>query len=229
MLNNAIIQDNDSVVIDGKSIHRLQIIARLISTDVGETMVKYLVDDGTGQVEVQYWNTDGESEYVKNVRSSIQLNTYVAFIGKVRLMNAQKQIHAFNVRPVKDYNEVTHHFLQAVFDHYQRVKGPLINATMGNNSNTSYGNMAGGYVMESGGGGGVAANNSGVDVQSKAVNDLLLREGADNDEGLSVTTIAKKLNMNPALALSICQALIAEGFLYSTIDEQHFKSTGSTL
>ena len=43
--------------------------------------------------------------------------TYARVVGKVRNFQGTKQIVAFDVRPVKDFNEVTYHMINAVQVH----------------------------------------------------------------------------------------------------------------
>ena len=43
--------------------------------------------------------------------------SYVRVVGKIRNFQGQKQVVAFDVRPVKDFNEITYHMINAVSVH----------------------------------------------------------------------------------------------------------------
>lgn len=48
--------------------------------------------------------------------------TYVRVIGSVRTFQDSLHIVSHDTRPVADPNEVTHHFLECIYQHCQRTK-----------------------------------------------------------------------------------------------------------
>ena len=72
---------------------------------------------------------------------------------------------------------------------------------------------------------------AGMDKDSRMVHDAFASD-MTTDTGLSVNQVAERLKtrgINVAKVKNICQLLMAEGFIYSTIDDDHFKSTGSLV
>jgi replication factor A2 len=48
--------------------------------------------------------------------------TYVRVIGTVRSFQDTLHVVSHDVRAVEDHNQITHHFLEAIFQHCQRTK-----------------------------------------------------------------------------------------------------------
>lgn len=51
------------------------------------------------------------------------MGVYVRVHGTMRSLNKERSLLAFHVHPVSDFNEVTYHALQAVFQHAHLTKG----------------------------------------------------------------------------------------------------------
>ena len=49
----------------------------------------------------------------------------VAIVGMVKDYESKKYIQIIAMRPVLDWNERTHHFLEATFLHLQNTRGPI--------------------------------------------------------------------------------------------------------
>ena len=48
---------------------------------------------------------------------------YIRVIGNVKVFNEKRQVTAFNVRPIDDFNEVTHHAMESIYCHLKATKG----------------------------------------------------------------------------------------------------------
>lgn len=236
MLMMGEVGNDDKVTVDGKPVSKVAILGKVTKLEHKETAIIFVVDDGTAQIEVQRWAQDEESAFVKEQNAALAENAYVHVVGKFRTLTNRKQIHAFSVRPITDHNEITNHFLQVIFEHYQRVKGPLSRLTgaglAGGIQNVSgnYGGSAMGftnaYAGGAGGGGMMGGPQDAMDPQSRAVHDAFAAD-MSSDSGLSISAVAARLKMSVPQVTAVCQNLVNEGFMYSTIDEQHYKSTGS--
>ena len=91
------------------------------------THIVYKIDDRTGPwVKVQRWLEDQESTNVSE-RSSCREGMYVRVIGHLKSFNKQKSVTAFCVRPIEDFNEVSHHLSEVMFAHLAATKGvPIV-------------------------------------------------------------------------------------------------------
>ena len=54
-----------------------------------------------------------------------RIGQYVSVVGQVKAFGEDIQTQAFDVRPITDFDEVTHHFLEAIYCHLYMTKGPL--------------------------------------------------------------------------------------------------------
>jgi hypothetical protein len=70
----------------------------------------------------------------------------------------------------------------------------------------------------------VATRGSAARLQSRVLS-YFQTNGADEDFGCSVTDAVQALRANGHQVRAIVEELVAEGHLYSTIDEEHFKAT----
>ena len=44
-------------------------------------------------------------------------------VGHLRTFNKQRNVLAFNIRPIEDFNEVSHHLAQVIYGHLDATKG----------------------------------------------------------------------------------------------------------
>lgn len=60
----------------------------------------------------------------------IREGIYVKVIGNIRVFNKQRSVVAFYIRPIEDFNEVTHHLAECVYAHVSFTKGiPVVSIT----------------------------------------------------------------------------------------------------
>ena len=97
-------------------------------------------------------------------------------------------------------------------------------ASSSSNSGGAYGGGGyGGGAVAMGGGGG-----SGLDQKSETVLAAFRAEGENNDDGASLDVVAARLarvGITRQDIEKVVDMLTTDGLIYSTIDEQHFKTT----
>lgn len=213
---------DDTLIIDDQEITNVSLVARIVSKEEQNVACNLCLDDGTGQIKTQYYVDQAEDETMRQRRAEWQPGTYVRVHGSMRSLNRERSLLAFNVHPVTDFNEVTYHSLQAVFQHAHLTKGaaamkPEGGAPAYNGATaTAPAPAAGGY------GGG-----DQLPPMQKEVLDIYTNEraaGTLGGQGLSVAEVAQKLGGRLSVA-QVQQAVVAltdQGHLYSTIDDQHF-------
>lgn len=171
---------------------------------------------------------------------------YVRVVGNLRTFQGKVSLSAFSVAPIEDFNEVTHHFLDAIYVHCYNTKGPLQGANSGAAAaGNAFGapvktgfdvpvgqqawNQGGGaYLGQSGmGGGGMdyGMMDSNFSPEQKAILDVL--GTCTSDRGLKIDQIFTDLRgqMSEDQLRGALNYLTSEGHVYSTIDENHFKRT----
>ncbi|CAF0775509.1 unnamed protein product [Brachionus calyciflorus] len=183
--------------------------------------VTYLIDDMTTpeiHVKLQADEADDmETDEPKPQLSQFMENQYVKVFGIIKSLQNQKIVQAFRILPIKELNEITHHILDCMnASIYYVSKGSCDNLDMhmGNpirESNTGFGDNAG---LSTSGLNGLYSNISNLIKQSK------------NSEGVHIRDICAHYKNYPESKIrEALEFLSTEGHVYSTIDDEHFKST----
>lgn len=173
---------------------------------------------------------------------------YARVVGNLRTFQDKVTLSAFTVTPIEDFNEITHHLLDAIYVHCYNTKGPLQGgggAAAGNSFNTpvkggntgfdvpigqqAWNQGGGAYLGQSGMGGGGGMDygmmDSNFSPEQKAILDVL--GTCTSDRGLKIDQIFTDLRgqMSEDQLRGALNYLTSEGHVYSTIDENHFKRT----
>lgn len=226
---------DDTLTIDGKEITNVTIVGRVLATQESGLTFGLTIDDGTGQAAVKIWISDDESDTDRQRRAEWRQGVYVRVHGHVSSFGKAQEVIAFNIRPVADFNEVTYHFLQCIFQHVHLTKGGGAALGTGGGAAAPVGGMkqeaAGGYAAPVGGYGAAPAAgynpNSGLTaVQNDVMTFFNAPEAQQGDAGISIEDVLARAGGRYSLVQvrEAVDALQNEGHLYSTIDENHFKS-----
>ena len=81
----------------------------------------YVVEDGTGRIEVKTWNDENEEVQAMKCSGLLE-NVYVQVIGQLKEFNNSKHVMAFDIKPVVDFNCLTHHYVECIYQHVQATK-----------------------------------------------------------------------------------------------------------
>ncbi|KAJ8067796.1 hypothetical protein OCU04_003393 [Sclerotinia nivalis] len=203
--------------IDGSEVTQLSFVGQVHSISTQATNNTYKVDDGTGLIEVKQWiDNDAEPDNAKPVPQEGQ---YIHVWGRLKSFHDKRHVGAHIIRPVTDMNEVTFHGLEATLVHLHFTRGPIPTAGA---MKTESGD---GMFVDSYGGNNVSTATGGrvlaahVTPNSRAVFNLLQSE-PQNNEGLNVNIIATKLGMPVAEVYKCGDQLLAEGCIYTTVDDE---------
>jgi len=202
------------------------IVGTVLSMESQALATNFVIDDGTGRTDVRWWN-DTEGDSAANKGSHISEMTYVRCVGKVRNFQGTKQVVAFDVRPVQDFNEITYHMLNAVQIHLSCTTAAPAPA---DNNGPGFGYGAAPVAHStpaSTGAAPVMADNGLNDVQ-KLVMQIIESNGA-GEMGCEFGNVKSQLGnrFNETQLREAIEFLSSEGHLYSTIDEDHFKATSA--
>lgn len=86
---------------------------------VSPTNVVYQIDDRTGPwIKVQKWMSEQDS----SDQATCQEGMYVKAIGHLKMFNNQRSVTAFLIKPISDFNEVTHHLAEVMACHLMATK-----------------------------------------------------------------------------------------------------------
>lgn len=224
-LNTAEIRDS-KFKIDGKEVSQISLIGIILSVEVQNTNINYMIDDGTGKINVRvYVDTDDESQKQSQWRE----NMYVRVIGNLRVFQNGPSVVGFTLIPLTDFNELTFHFLECIHTHCTNtMQAPNSGssqpaATLAQPMNQPVKSEGGiSVTMNDGNGGG--AGNIGNDAQRQVMD--VFNKDSNSETGTSIGVVCERLpHLNREEIQKAIEYLSDEGHLYSTIDEEHYKST----
>jgi replication factor A2 len=179
-----------------------------------------------------------QSDYNVQHRGEWTEGVYVSLIGHPKIFQERRSIVAQRVRAVQDHNEITHHMLECLYVHLHNKRVTTATTDMmglssapGYHAGNSYDYYAGAPASSSSaaaaagfGGGDVGGGGGGFTPLQQAVLNLCRRPAP---QGVPLQEILAQLaSMGDTNAIrSAIQFLTDEGHLYTTIDDEHFKST----
>ncbi|XP_062848243.1 replication protein A 32 kDa subunit [Trichomycterus rosablanca] len=218
-------QAEDIFRVGDVEVAQVTIVGIIKSTDKSMTNIQYKVDDMTAApMDVKQW-VDTEDPSVDS--SVIPPNTYVKVSGNLRSFQNNRSLVAFSVRPLDDMNEITSHMLEVVQAHLLLSKpqamtggGGGMNSSMASVSRTGMGSMdtSGGYSGAS------AMANNGLNPNQNQV--LCMIKSCPEPQGISIQELKQRLGgMSIIVIRQVVDFLSNEGHIFSTIDEDHFRST----
>jgi len=215
---------DEKLKIEDTEVHMVTFVGTVENIESKQTNISYSVRDDTGTIEVVQW-IEGEG----NAVSSIQVveNTFCRVIGSVRQSQDKRHIMAFRVAPVTNVNEITSHLLET---QYIKLKMRQLKSKMGqpfnNNSvssNSMGGSMSGPLASTGFSSSGITGLTSFQTMVYSIIQATLVETGIEKSQIYSAVK-GKMASRDVDAALEF---LCSEGHIYSTIDEDHFKSTDS--
>jgi replication factor A2 len=174
----------------------------------------YLVDDMTStEINVKLQSDDPddmESEEARPTQIQFMENQYIKVFGIIKSLQGEKIVQAFRILPIKELNEVTHHILECMNAsvHYHTKGGE--DMQMNNGSENTNQNQNNG--------------NSGLDSLHSQLSSLI--KNCNSSQGMHIKEICGYLkSFSEEKIRDTLEFLSTEGHVYSTIDDEHFKST----
>jgi len=153
---------DDPVMIDEVEVSQLHMMARILSVDVQSSHTSYTINDYTGTLAVKQWHQDDQQQ-----GPNIAEGTWVHIFGRINSFQGKCSINAFDVIPVTDFNEITHHFTEVIFAHLMNLETAkkqamgMNNGSMMGMGNSSTNDMGPGYGNGVNSGNGGFGGNSG--------------------------------------------------------------------
>jgi len=214
-------QPDESFKLGSLDIHLVTIVGLVKSVDIQQTMTTYVIDDMTGPpLEAKYTEQKdgGGNEWDEK---PIVENSYVRLFGMVRFMQNKLTMTIFKIRPVTDIAEITSHLLEVVqarvgAGYLQKFNSGAIKSEPG------FDGLGGASKRPFSEAFGI----NGLNAQQTLVYNAI--RSCNDDTGCSLDSLYRSIkNLSPDQIRSCTVFLNDEGHIYTTISDQHFKSTDS--
>ncbi|XP_031708839.1 replication protein A 32 kDa subunit [Anarrhichthys ocellatus] len=218
-------QVDEAFKVGDVEVAQVTIVGIIRSTDKSMTNIQYKVDDMTGApMDVKQW-VDTEDPGVDS--TVLPPGTYVKVSGNLRSFQNHRSVVAFSVRPLEDMNEITSHMLEVVQAHLALCKPQAMSSAGGGGGTGCDVTPISRPAVESRGGSYEGANdmvNNGLSANQNQV--LSLIRGSRDAKGISIQELKQRLGiMSMNVIKQAVEFLSNEGHIFSTIDEDHYKST----
>jgi len=221
----------DTFSVEGIEAHVVTLVGLVRGVETSTTKVSMYLDDQTGTIEcINYVGTDGDSSEPTMLAEA----TYGRVVGALRKMKGQKYVIIFKTAPVTDLNEITCHMLEVIQTRMKlkKLKEADAQKPAPGTSDNSFGNsMLAGGLGPTGtgdaGGSNVAGNIAGFSANQNLVHRIICsaREESGMHKDQIIAAVKNKINQKELM--EILDFLSNEGHVFSTVDDDHYKSTDS--
>ncbi|PKA48095.1 Replication protein A 32 kDa subunit A [Apostasia shenzhenica] len=116
--------DKSNFVVDGADATNVKLLGIMISKIERVTDVSFTLDDGTGRISVNRWINESSDT---NEMALVHNGAYVSISGSLKGFQGKRQVVAYSVRPVIDFNEVTLHYLECIHVHLDNTRPKVEN------------------------------------------------------------------------------------------------------
>jgi len=226
--------EDESFLLDGQEVSLVKIVGTIIEEERQSTNVTLQVEDASGRMEVKMWIAE-DGDLGDDTRAEWAQGVTVEVVGQLRSYNGAKNITAYSIKKIEDFNAVSHHMLEAIYVHLRNTN----KITQGNSAVKTESTMQSMNAMQTNS---FNSNNFGAQQITSAGGDHMGSGNVTNDQILAVFSAdsgeagvalsqvqsilsSKNINIGAGQIKQIVDGLCEEGLLYSTIDDEHFKST----
>ncbi|XP_034029943.1 replication protein A 32 kDa subunit [Thalassophryne amazonica] len=218
-------QADEAFKVGDVEVSQITIVGVIRSTDKSMTNIQYKVDDmTTAPMDVKQW-VDTEDPSIDS--TVLPPGTYVKVSGNLRSFQNHRSMVAFSIRPLEDMNEITSHMLEVVQAHMVLSKPQNTSGGGGVGSSNITAGVSGLAMGNVGGmGAAYAGASNGLSTSQNQV--LSLIRSCPEPQGISIQDLKMRLGgISLATIKQAVEFLSNEGHIFSTIDDDHYKSTDS--
>ncbi|VVA96268.1 unnamed protein product [Arabis nemorensis] len=227
-LNSVSTNGESNFSIDGVDINTVAIVGRVTRMENRITQVDFVVDDGTGWVDCVRWcHERQETEEME----AVKLGMYVRLHGHLKSFQGKRSLNVFSIRPVVDFNEIVHHFIECMYVHKYNTKtrgGPIAQAAATPIPQMPYSTMstpAKPYQTAPSNQFPNQFNDQMHSMMQTVLNYLNQPRHLASEGGVHYDVISRDLRIPPLQVKDALEMLSNDGCVYSTKDENCFKST----
>jgi len=101
---------DDVLKVDGAELFTIKIVVTIDSMEEHATNHTYQVSDSTGAIECKKWIEKDNNNRTEK-QAQCRPNTLVRICGCLREYEGRRHVLVYDMTPITDWNEMTHHFL----------------------------------------------------------------------------------------------------------------------
>lgn len=209
--------------INGVDLTNVTLVGMVYEKTERNTDVNFVLDDGTGRIKCRRWVNDTfDSKEMEEVLNGM----YVRVYGSLKSFQGVRQLVAFSVRPVTNFDEIPFHFIDCIHNHLRsklKIEG-ITSALPSSNSsmNTPVRNVSNGSQAPSSNPGYVQYSTDGLkDIDKLVLN--YLEKHSHIDIGVHVDELSRELKLPLDKIMLLLKTPLEEGVIYSTIDDSHYR------
>ncbi|XP_058755408.1 replication protein A 32 kDa subunit B [Vicia villosa] len=212
--------DKTNLTIDGVDVGTISLLGRVCNKAGQITDVKFVLDDGTGMIECTKWLQEpADSIQVESILNGM----YVRVYGHLKGFQGKKNLNVFSFRPVTDFNEITHHFIDCIYVHLYNSKLRASNSNQQHVPNSTQITPTRGHQSQA-----VLANQFSANNGQKTVEDLVLEilhhpTNRTKMGGTPLDVIRQHLGIPMDKLMLAITNLANEGTIYEG-EQNHYKS-----
>lgn len=218
--------DDKHYNINGSPAPQVTLVAHILKAEIQMTAISLVLDDGSGTINGSHMlpaDEDLSNEHAVTKRQRITDGAWVRVVGGIQVVDGNRNLAVFRIRPVDDYNEIVYHRLDVVRTFLAQTR----------KSGTK---PAGNGVGTAGGFGGLGGNTGMVDMGSgitdslslnpiqRAAYDYVQARHAPDGPGVSVDDIKRDVpGFNSVqMVKEVMEHLASDGHVFTTVDENHY-------
>lgn len=214
----------EGFTVEGSEVGMVVVVGKVMSYEKATTKTTYRVQDDSGEIEVIQWLEEGTNQPEHAESHPIKV------VGSIRSHQDKKHIMAFKISEVQSQAEYDAHLLEVVYSHLklrqlqQKINGQI----MGSDGSLSQSMMGGGLGIQGGAASSYVSSSANQSFGNKNYDLVygLIKQSTD-EAGIDRDSVfgGVKKNMSKNEMDNALDFLFSEGHIYSTIDEDHFKTT----
>jgi len=223
MIEEVLKSPEEGFMIEGSEVGMVNILGQVTDLERAATKNTYTVEDSTGRLEVLQWKEED-----KSFSTDYTEGQFVKVVGSIRTQGDKKHMMAFKINDVQSQAEKDFHALNVVYSHMilKKLNMKMTGQDTMDHSGLSNSMMGGGIGSTMGG---MAAPTSASATFGNKSHDTVyaLIKGCSDENGINLDMILNQVRgkMSKAEMDGSIEFLSAEGHIYSTIDDEHFKTT----
>ncbi|XP_042869677.1 replication protein A 32 kDa subunit-A-like [Penaeus japonicus] len=223
----------DTMQIAGMDVHMITVVGLIRAVDVTSTKITYTIDDTTGLIDAVQWIDADQEGGDDGSKGPLMEMTYCRVAGSIRSHQGKRNLMVFRIVPITDLNFITTHILEVIhtqlkLQHIETLQSSGGMRSMSGPSGMMSNSLVGATGLDGGmrgAGSGGMSNMHGLEGIDRLVYQAI--SICTNNEGVSRDSIYSTLKGkagHPQVDKSL-EFLSTEGHIYSTLDDDHFKST----